>query len=208
MSPCPVTSGMKKEVKIRFLGWFFLFLGLISVFWHVVVQDWRYAVWFCNHAMIITGIALLNKNRFWLTAMLNWALIPVSLWVIDFVGKIIFGKFLFGITEYMFVEPWWKHFLGFQHLITVPLMLYALFLLRKPDKNAWIGTTFHGAVLWLISYFLITPDYNVNCVHETCVSFLRSQYYVVLWPFVAVLMFLLTNWFLVWVFHHKSSPKD
>ncbi len=192
---------MAKGQKIRFLGWFFLVLGIISVFWHVVVQDWRYAVWFCNHAMIIVGIAVLNRNRFWLTAMLNWALVPVSLWVIDFVGKLVFGVYIFKITEYMFVEPWWRHFLGFQHLFTIPLMLYALYLLGKPMKNAWVGTAFHGAVLWIISYFLITPDYNINCAHTSCVPMIIPQtpLYAVLWPIIAIAMFFITNWFLIWL---------
>ena len=200
---------MAQSQKIRFLGWFFLVLGIISVFWHVIIQDWRYAVWFCNHAMIITGLAVLHKNKFWLTAMLNWALIPVSLWIIDFLGKLLFGTYLLRITEYMFVEQWWKHLLGYQHFITVPLMLYALWMLGRPAKNAWLGTTIHGAILWVISYFLITPDYNVNCAHTSCVPMLIPQvsWYPVLWVVVAVIMFFLTNWFLVWAFSEQPKAK-
>jgi hypothetical protein len=193
---------MKKVQKIRFLGWFFLVLGIVSVFWHVLIQDWRYAVWFCNHAMIVVGLAVLNKNKFWLTAMLNWAVIPVSLWMIDFLSKLLFGMYLFRITEYMFVEGWWRHLLGFQHLFTVPLMLYTLYLLGKPVKNAWLGTTLHGSILWIIAYFFITPDYNVNCAHETCVPAIIPGFaaYPYVWPFIAIVMFIVTNWFLVWVF--------
>lgn len=190
----------KKETILNVLGWIFLFLGLASITWYVKFQNWRYAVWFCNHSMIIAGIAVLCRNRFWLTAMLNWSLIPVTAWVVDFLCKIIFGIHLLGITEYMFTGSFWMHLISLQHLFTVPLMLFALHLLGKPAPLAWIGTTIHGTILWLISYFLITPDYNINCAHHACVTMNWLPDYVVMWPIVAFVMFFSTNKFLCWVF--------
>ncbi|MEM4247172.1 MAG: hypothetical protein QXR48_00395 [Candidatus Woesearchaeota archaeon] len=192
----------KKERVLNFLGWIFIALGLVSVITHVVFGNWRYAVWFCNHAMIISGLAIMYKNRFWLTAMLNWSLIPVSMWTIDFVSKVLFGIFPFGITQYMFEGP--IQIISLQHLFTVPLMLYAMHLLGRPTKWAWLGTTAHGIILWIISYFFITPDYNVNCAHQACTLLKGLPYYVALWPFIAILMFFVTNKFLVWAF---SVPK-
>ncbi len=192
----------KKERVLDILGLIFIVLGLISVISHVFFGNWRYAVWFCNHAMIIAGIAVLCRNRFWLTAMLNWALIPVGIWTIDFISALIFGYFPFGITQYMFEEP--VQIISLQHLFTVPLMLYAMHLLGKPARRAWVGTTIHGIIIWIISYFFITPDYNVNCAHHACTLLKWLPYYVVLWPLVAVLMFFVTNKFLVWIF---SAPR-
>jgi hypothetical protein len=194
----------KKELILDILGWFFIALGLVSVISHVVFGNWRYAVWFCNHAMIITGIAVLCRNRFWLTAMLNWSLIPVSLWAIDFVGKVLFDVYIFGMTEYMFVGIGWMNIIGLQHLFTVPLMLYAMHLIGKPSQNAWLGTTLHAAILWVVSYFFITPDYNINCAHTACQPMQWLPYYTVLWPVVAVLLFYISNKLLVWIF---SGPK-
>jgi hypothetical protein len=198
----------QKERILDALGWFFIVLGITTAGWYVLFSRWQYAFWFCNHAMIIAGIALLKRNKFWTTATLNWALVPVSMWVIDFAGKVLFDAHVLGITEYMFIGPWWGRILSLQHLFTVPLLLYALQLLGAADKNAWLGTTAHGAILWLISYFIITPDYNVNCAHEACQSWLRGEYYVVLWPLIAVALFYLTNAFLVWLLNSRAARRQ
>jgi hypothetical protein len=158
--------------------------------------------------MIIAGIAILKRNRFWTTATLNWSLVPVSMWVIDFAGKLLFDTHVLGITEYMFVGPWWGRILSLQHLFTVPLLLYALHLLDSADERAWLGTAVHGAALWLISYFIITPDYNVNCVYEACQSWLQSEYYVALWPLIAVALFYLTNAFLVCLLNPRAATRQ
>ena len=86
-------------------------------------------------------------------------------------------------------------------------MLYALHLLGKPEKNAWLATTAHGAVLWIISYFFITPDYNVNCAHEPCLQLLTMQNYAYVWPLIAVVMFFVTNWFLVWLSARAATHR-
>lgn len=195
----------QKEAVLDVLGWLFLALGILSVFWHTAFGRWQYAVWFCNHAMLIAGIAVLLRSRFWLTAMLNWALIPVSAWAIDFIARLFFGVFVFRITEYMFVDQWWKHLLSLQHLFTVPLMLYALHLLGKPSPRAWLGTGAYGLALWITSYFLITPDYNINCAHEACVPWLALPGYAFVWPLIALATFLATNLFLVWLFSARKA---
>lgn len=196
----------KKERILDILGWIFLVLGLVSVSWYLFFSRWQYAVWFCNHAMIITGIAVLCRNRFWVTAMLNWSLIPVSIWAIDFISGVIFNYFPFGITQYMFEGP--LQIISLQHLFTVPLMLYTMHLLGKPAKWAWLGTTAHGIILWIISYFIITPDYNVNCVHTACTLLKGLPYYTILWPLTAILMFFVTNWFLVWAFNAPRARRQ
>jgi hypothetical protein len=196
---------IRKNRIIHSLGWFFLVLGTITAGWYALFSKWQYAFWFCNHAMIITGIAILKKNNYLLTAMLNWSLLPVSAWIIDFLSRLLFGIHPLGITEYMFFGNWWARLLSLQHLITVPLMLYALWLVGRPDKKAWAGTTIHGIILWMISYFLITPDYNVNCVHQACTTILQTlPAYQLLWPIIAFVMFFGTNWVLVRIF---QSPK-
>jgi hypothetical protein len=197
----------KKELILDILGWFFLVLGIVSVITHVFFGNWRYTVWFCNHSMIITGIAVLCRNRFWLTAMLNWSLIPLSLWTIDFIGKVVFNVSILGMTEYMFVGLGWMNIVGLQHLFTVPLMLYSLYLLGKPSPKAWLGTTLHAAILGVISYFFITADYNINCAHTACKPMQWLPYYIVLWPVVAVLLFYISNKLLVLIFRKSKALK-
>lgn len=195
----------KKERILNIIGVVLLLMGITVLVEHSVFGRWQYSVWFCNHAMIISGLAVLFRNRFWLTAMLNWSLIPLSLWVIDFIGKVFFGVYIFRITEYMFDGTLLAHIISLQHLFTVPLMLYAMYLLGKPARWAWLGTTLHAAILWIISYYIITPDYNINCVHQACISMRWLPGYVHVWPFIGILMFFVTNWFLVWIFSGREA---
>lgn len=195
----------KKELILDILGWVFLAMGITSVVWHVGFLKWQYAVWFCNHSMLITGTAVLLRNRFWLTAMLNWSVVPITIWVVDFIGKVLFNTHIFNVTNYMFEGPSWGHIISMQHLFAVPLMLYALILMGKPNKWAWLGTLLQSAILFVLSYFYITPDYNINCVHTACISWLEwLPAYPAAWFILTALMFFATNWALVWIF---SGPK-
>lgn len=195
----------KKEVILDALGCIFLAMGITSVVFHVFFQRWEYAVWFCNHSMLITGTAVLLRNRFWLTAMLNWSVVPITIWVVDFTGKVFFNAYVFKVTEYMFEGPVLGHIISMQHLFAVPLMLYALFLMGKPHKWAWLGTLLQSSILFVLSYFFITPDYNINCTHTACISWLNNlPYYPVSWFILTAVMFFATNWLLVWIF---SAPR-
>lgn len=167
---------------------------------------WQYVVWFCNHAMLIVGLSLLFKNRFWLTAMLNWAIIPVTLWAVDFLSKVLFGVFPFKVTDYLFEGPFWLHVISLQHLITVPLMLYAMWLLGRPHKWAWTGTALHGMLLLFISYFFIRPDFNVLCAHSSCVPSIvpDGPYYLLRWTLTSAGIFIITNFMLVSLFRKRG----
>jgi hypothetical protein len=195
-----------KSTALNITGWFLLVLGIVTASWYVLFSRWQYSLWLCNHAMIIAGLAILFRNRFWLTAMLNWAVLPVSAWCIDFLGRLLFGVHILGITEYMFTGPMLTKLLSLQHLITVPLMLYGLLLMGRPDKKAWTGTALHAAALWAISYFIITPDYNINCAHAACsitLSWLPA--YRIMWPVMAFAMFSLTNFFMVRIYQTRAA---
>jgi hypothetical protein len=199
----------KKELVLDILGWIFIIMGVASVGWHVIFLKWEYAIWFCNHSMLITGTAVLMRNRFWLTAMLNWSVIPITVWMIDFIGKLFFNVYIFRVTEYMFEGPSWGHIISMQHLFAVPLMIYALYLLGKPDKWAWLGTLLQSAILFSISYFFITPDYNINCAHTACISWLQNlPHYPIVWFLLTLGMFIVTNWLLVWIFSGREARRS
>lgn len=184
---------MDKNKWLNIIGIFFIILGLVSIsriFWGV----WQNVFWWCDHAVLIMGIAVLLRNKFWLTAELNIALIPQFLWSLDFFSKLIFDKFIFGFTAYMFDGGVIFKLLSYQHLFVFILAFIALFLLGKPPKFAWLGSLAHGTILF-ISGLLIPLEYNINCVHKNCLGF-QTPYPFLFWFFCFFVMVFLTNYLL------------
>ena len=109
---------MKKNLILNIIGTIFIILGLLSlsrIFF--VTAIWQNVFWWCDHAVLILGLAILFRNTFWLTAELNIALLPQILWSFDFFSKVFFNKFIFGVTAYMFEGPWAFKILSYQHLM-------------------------------------------------------------------------------------------
>ncbi len=200
---------MKKERILNIIGIIFLILGIASlsrVFF--TVATWQNVFWWCDHAVLIMGLAILFRNRFWLTAELNIALIPQFLWSIDFFSKLFFNKFIFGFTAYMFEGHWAFKLLSYQHLFVFILALIALILLGNADKRAWIGSLIHGIFLF-IAGLLIPAYYNINCVHKNCLNFQAEPYFLVWWA-LFIVMVLITNFILVKItklFKDKKKKK-
>ena len=93
---------MKKQILLNIIGIFFILLGLTGIVANIINKTPYNLVWFCNHTSLILVIAFLFRSSFWITAEVSIGLIPQMLFSIDFLGKLIFNKFPFGFTDYMF----------------------------------------------------------------------------------------------------------
>ena len=187
---------MKKDVVLNIIGVIFLILGIIS-FSRIFILGavWQNVFWWCDHAGIIVGLAILFRNSFWLTAELNIAIIPQILWSMDFLSKTFFDKFIFGFTAYMFEGHWALKFLSYQHLFMFILAIVALFMMGKANKKAWIGSIIHGVIIF-ITGLLIPASYNINCAHRSCLGFEAHPYPLVWWALFLAIVFV-TNFILV-----------
>lgn len=176
------------------LGIIFLFLGITPLLSFLLFSRAEYVFWFSNHAFLILGIAMLFQSRFWIFAELCLGFVPELLWSIDYLFRLISGKFLWGFTNYMFTDAGafnWFHLYSLQHLLFVPASIYALYILGGPVKKAWAGSFLHMAVLWIISWIL-PAELNVNCVREYCAW--NVPCYPLVWP-VAVVVWILVTYF-------------
>lgn len=191
---------MKKRV---ILGIICLLIGITPAITFLIFGNAQYIVWFSNHTFIIIGIALLLNSRFLVFAELCLGLIPEAYWSIDFLSKLLTGKFLFGTTAYMFTNGFnWVHLYSLQHLLFVPMIILALCILGGPIKRAWIGSLIHMSILFFVSR-LFPVKYNLNCVFNS--SFLPvhfTKYYQIIWP-----IFILINIFLVYFVFMKFFKK-
>lgn len=183
-----------------------LFFGIASVIVFVKLGVPQYILWFCNHQSFVYALAIWKKNPRWITAELNLGIIPQILWGIDYLGYILTGKFIWGITQYMFVENYAAstYYLSLQHFVLAPIALYALYKIGKPTMRDWQLTLAHLAVMVALTWALTAPDYNVNCVFKNaCVPYLQETvpYWPIVWAAIVLFVIVLpTNWVLYSVY--------
>ncbi len=186
----------KKDRILNFLGILFLTAGIIRFIILIFTANWRHFFWLSNHVLLLLGIGVLMRNRFLVTAELCIALVPETLWTLDFLSKILFDKYLFGVTKYVFEQG--LNFLtlsALQHLLIVPLGIIALWFLGVSDK-AWKYSFIHASLLWPAG-FLAGQEYNLNCIFRYCIVYFENlENYMIAWPVIVLIMIILSNFVL------------
>lgn len=187
----------REKERIAFIiGIFLILIGLINVYFHYVTNSTIILLWFCDHIALLAGILILLRKRYWLNVAINLGLVPVLFWIADYVSQMFFNYRLFGVVDYMFQETNRAIFLLYhQHLFVVPLMILALWLLGGA-VNSWKGSIGYAVVL-LLSSFLTSSDYNINCVHKVCISIFPDNIIFILLQYVFIaLAAVFSNWLL------------
>ena len=141
-------------------------------------------------------------------AELCLGLLPEAYWSIDFLSKLITGKFLFGSTAYMFKNGSFDlfHLYSLQHLLFVPVALLALYWLGGPIKRAWIGSVVHMTILFFVSR-LFPVKYNLNNVFNSSFLPVNFPFYQILWPIIVLINIFLVYFVFMRFFKKKKTIK-
>jgi len=142
--------------------------------------------WLCNHAMLIMAIAILFRNSFWLLAEISIASVGVIIWILDLISKLLFNFHIFGSTAYLFpiVSEGFFFVTSMVHLLSIPLGIWALFLIGKKSPSAWKGSLIHAIILF--PFILYFKDYNLNCFLKPCISQIPN---FTLYPLIFILIY-------------------
>ena len=171
------------RMKTKTLGIIYIIIGLAPII-SALSWRWEHILWFSNHIFVIMGLAILYNNRAWLLGSLSVGALIELIWSVDYILYWIKGGTAWGITDYMFTGPWWSNILGLIHILVIPAGIYGLYLMKGKIENAWKYGLAHGIIMYIIS-LIISQEYNLNCVHRSCVQF-TVPYYQVIWPFVSL----------------------
>ena len=172
-----------KNTLLNLMGVLLIIFFVIRVIFLVRDGSLENIFWLCNHAPLILGIAILFRSSFWITAEISFVFAGVFVWVADYLSKIIFDFHIFGSTDYLFpiIDQWFFYVTSLIHLFSLPLAVWALFLIKKKHPFAWKGALIHAVVLIpFVIYF--KEKYNLNCFLEPCISWIPCFY---LYPLVA-----------------------
>jgi hypothetical protein len=142
-----------------------LFLAVIVPVW-VVKNGLANFLWFSDIAMLAAGAALWLESPLLASMMTVGVLLPETLWNVSFFARLLTGKRVSGLADYMF-EPG-KSLLvrGLSLVLHVVLPVVLVYLVARLgyDERAWLAQTVLAWVVLPVTYLVTEPEKNVNWV--------------------------------------------
>lgn len=166
-----------------------------------------YLLWYSTSGLLLTAVALLLRSRRLISILFCALFVPEAMWSIDFLGKIIFDRHVFGLTSYMFAFSKKDFVMSLYHLFLPPILLVAVSQTRTVYRYSWLFAGFYTVALTVLTLFLVAQNEPVNCVHQLtrCRGFFSVFFTALPYPyhiFVAValavlIIFIPTNYALL-----------
>jgi hypothetical protein len=146
------------------LGYTMFLCVLVPVYW--VHWGPRNFLWFSDIAVLTTGVALWLESSVLASMMILAIGLPELAWNVDFFGRLLTGRHLFGLSNYMF-DRGKPRFLRALSLFHVALPIVLLWLVHRLgyDDRAWIFQTVLTLIVLPVTYWLTDPADNVNWVY-------------------------------------------
>ena len=141
-------------------------LVLIIVPVYAKKWGWGNFLWFSDIALLATVPALWLESRLLAGMMAVGVLFPEIFWNLSFFVRLLTGKRISGLTDYMFDPkyPLYLRLLSLFHVFLPPLLLWLVARLGY-EHDAWLFQTALAWVVLPLSYALTDPKENVNWVH-------------------------------------------
>lgn len=191
------TNG-KKKLILNFVGGLFLVWGLFSLAYQIYIGEITGALWMSYSGLVITGVAILFRSSFMLAGEIAIFGIPYLIWSVDFIYIATTGNSLWGITNYIFGRGnVLANVISFQHLVNIPLSLFALWLIKLKRADFWKISVVQIGIFFVVSRLVSSPEENINCVFSSCFPLNVPLPYVVLYWVVALMIIFLSSYVLV-----------
>jgi len=183
------------------LGWTLWLVVWAPIYWRQYgAQNFLY---FCDIGNVLIGIGLWLESPLVFSWVACGLLLFQSLYIIDLAGALLTTHNIIGGTEYMF-DPHlslWVRLLSLFHIVTPPLLLWAIWRLGYDDRG-WKLQTVTAWIVIPINY-LWRPEMDVNWARGL---FFREQHAIPGWLYVALYLVIValciyypTHLFLGWL---------
>lgn len=144
----------------------YTFFVLITVPIYAKKWGWINFLWFSDVALLLLVPALWLESSLLTSMMAVSVLIPETFWNISYFGRLITGKRIGSLTDYMFdtSKPLYLRALSLFHVFLPVQMLWMIARLGY-NADAWYAQT---ALAWVVlptSYLLSNTEENVNWVY-------------------------------------------
>jgi hypothetical protein len=137
---------------------------LVPVYW--VHWGPRNFLWFSDIALLATGAALWLESPLLASMMALAIALPELVWNVDFFGRLLTGRRLFGLSGYMFdaARPLYLRALSLFHVVLPALLVWMIHRVGY-DRRAWAVQTAVALIVLPVTYWLTDPADNVNWVY-------------------------------------------
>jgi hypothetical protein len=159
----------------------------------IVVIYWRkYGpanfLWFSDVALIGIVPALWLENSLIASTLTVGLLLPETLWNISFFGRLLTGRRLTGLTDYMYEQerPLWLRALSLFHVPLAPVLLWTTWRLGY-DPRALPAMLLLCWIVLLVCYRFTDPQRNINWVIGPGGEGVRTRWHP--WAYLSLLMF-------------------
>jgi hypothetical protein len=141
--------------------------AVVTVAVYVVKYPLGNFFWFSDIALVLTVPALWFESSLLASMMTVGLLLPEAFWNIAFFGRLLTGKRLGGLTDYMFDAglPRYLRALSLFHVFLPLLLLWMVHALGYAEQ-ALIGQTVLSWVVLPLTYRFVDPKLNVNWVRS------------------------------------------
>ena len=122
-------------------------------------------LWFSDIALFVTAVALWLENGL-LASMMTLSILLLDIaWNIDFAGRLIAGRNVFGLSKYMFdgTIPRPVRLVSLFHIWFPPLLLWMVYRLGY-DERALLGQTLVAWLVLPVTYAIADTRENINWV--------------------------------------------
>jgi hypothetical protein len=126
---------------------------------------WGNFLWFSDIALLLMVPALWTESRLLVSMMAVGVLFPESFWNVSYFVRLITGKRIGALTDYMFdkEKPLWLRSLSLFHVF-LPVLIVWMVARLGYEPFAWLAQTALAWIVLLLSYLLTDPKENVNWV--------------------------------------------
>jgi len=195
---------MKKRTNkiIKKKGRAYLYAGIIFIFLQLFVflrneSNYSNLIWFCNFAPIFFAIAFFIKKSHLVKALINVALIPDILFLIDFFSSLLFNFGIFGK-----VQPYLQE--NFLFISTTVILHLVAFLALsvtykiKPNKETLLYSAGVVLITYIITLLFSSQGSFYNYVYGTRPGYISVKYipYIIitlLWPALVFIFLVLPS---------------
>lgn len=150
--------------------------------------------WFCYLSIPLITIGLFTRNAALLRSQLYILAIPDFIWSVDLFSHLLAGHTLFGITDYVFTPGiTLAKIITLQHFIAVPIMIYALVVIKQDTQRSWIISLAHVTLVYILARLFTAPEDNINCAYTYCGTLhlpLTLPYPLIWFAFVIAMIFI------------------
>jgi hypothetical protein len=136
---------------------------LVPAYWiHYGPQNF---LWFSDIALLASVVALWRESSLVTSTQALSVFVFEIVWTIDFLGALLLGDPIVGISSYMFDSkyPLWLRLLSLFHL-WLPWLLIWMVVRFGYDRRALAIQTVLCWIILTASYFISTPEENINWV--------------------------------------------